>query len=147
MEPIEASLEKYDVFGDIPYNYMEFIEQMITRYPDALFFLSKRDESEWLASIKRHRVNRIEGVSNLITKETLGYVGVVGESDQELKDSYVSRNLKVVKMFEDLGQEGRLCTFSLDDSDMKKSIDSFLFGHGYYLYVGKYSFPWEEKTS
>lgn len=143
---IEASLEVFDVFGDIPYNYPEFIEKMMGRYPDALFFLSTRDESDWLESVKRHRDTRIEGVSNLITKETLRCVGVIGESDEDLKASYVERNRKVVKMFENANQGHRLCTFSLDDSSMKKTIDKFIVGSGLELNRGNESFPWEERT-
>lgn len=95
MGPIYKSLDEHDIFGDIPYNYPEFILTMIKRYPDALFFLSTRDESDWLESIKRHRAIRIEGVSNLITESTLKHAGVSGSTDEELKASYVSRNRKV----------------------------------------------------
>jgi hypothetical protein len=146
MGPIDESLANFDVFGDIPYNYMDFIERMIHEYPRALFFLSTRDESDWLGSVKRHRVSRVEGVSNLITEDTLREAGVVVSNDEEMKASYVARNNKVVKMFEEANQGHRLCTFSIDDSNMKKSIEVFLIGHGFVVDRGVSTFPWEERT-
>lgn len=146
MAPIEASLGEFDVFGDIPYNYMGFIERMIREYPDALFFLSTRDEACWLSSVKRHRATRVEGVSNLITDDTLKRVGVTGVSDEELKASYLDRNSRVVKMFEDAGQSKRLCSFSIEGSEMKEVIDRFLRGHGCPVDKGVGSFPWAERT-
>lgn len=146
MDPVYNTLEEHDVFGDIPYNYMSFIEEMMTKYSDALFFLSTRDESDWLESVKRHRSARIEGVSNLITKETLERVGVCGSTDSELKASYLERNSRVISLFKRAKQGHRLCTFSIDDSRMKGIIDQFLCGHGFTVNDGAGSFPWEERT-
>jgi len=145
--PVYQTLGEYDVFGDIPYNYMEFIDRMIREYPDALFFLSTRDESSWMESIKRHRAVRVEGVSNLITKGTLERVGVTGTSDEDMKKSYVARNAKVIAMFERNGASDRLCTFSIDNGEMKSKIDDFLVGRGLVLEKGVDHFPWAEKTT
>lgn len=140
MGPIDNSLEEFDVFGDIPYNYMDFIERMIHEYPDALFFLSTRDESGWLSSVKRHRATHIEGVSNLITESTLKHVGIEGSSDDELKASYLARNTRVSKLFERANSGNRLCAFSIEDSSMRRTIDNFLIGHGFVLSKGEESF-------
>lgn len=146
MVPINESLEDFDVFGDIPYNYMEFIERMMKEYPDALFFLSTRDETRWLDSVKRHRAVRIEGVSNLITDDTLRRVGVTGSSDEELKRSYVNRNANVVRMFEDSGKSRQLCSFNIEDFNMKDIVDRFLQDHRFAVNKGVDSFPWAERT-
>jgi len=147
MGPVYQTLRDHDVFGDIPYNYIEFIDRMIREYPNALFFLSTRNESDWMESIKRHRAVRIEGVSNLITKDTLEKVGVTGNSDEDMKKSYVARNDKVVGMFERRGASDRLCTFSIDSGDMKSKIDDFLLGRGLVLGKSVDHFPWAEKTT
>lgn len=147
MDAINKTLENYEVFSDIPYNYMGFIGRMMIEYPDALFFLSTRAESDWMESVKRHRSVRIEGVSNFITKETLKEVGIVGSSDEELKTSYVDRNYRVVHMFEKAKQLDRLCTFDIGGGDMKNIIDEFLCSHGCEINKGVDSFfPWAEKT-
>lgn len=147
MVSINKTLDKYDIFSDIPYSYIDFMLVMMKRYPDALFFLSTRDDTQWLESVKRHRAVRIEGVSNLITKETLKEVGIVGSSDEELRRSYIDRNSRVVKMFEEANQLDRLCTFDIGCGDMKNVIDEFLVHHGCEINKGVDSFfPWAEKT-
>lgn len=64
-------IDRYEVFQDAPFSWTWFLPLLISRYPDALYILSTRDEEEWLESLINHHYEHLKLPRNASNKELI----------------------------------------------------------------------------
>lgn len=100
-DPIWEAVERYDAFSDGPFNTGSFYEELLARYPDALFILTVREKEAWVESHRNHFAKggspRIPDKWKLTTYDSFLW-----------KRFYEERNTKVIDLFRKEGKDSQL---------------------------------------
>lgn len=49
-----AWIKRHEAFQDVPFSCTDLVPELVTRYPDARFILTRRDPEEWFESLRNH---------------------------------------------------------------------------------------------